>query len=84
MMYPDSAEPLSFNSDDDASPQPPPTAAYQEPAEVNRKPLIPDFHVILLISIGVLLVLLGLIDMIVFYVVPNGFRKKKQKKICEF
>lgn len=75
------AEPLACDDDD----LPPPEYnACQGEAEVKKKPLIPSFHIIFLIILGSLCILLGIIDMIVFYVVPNNQINKNKKKYTNF
>lgn len=48
--------------------------------EVKRKPMIESFHEYFFIILGSVLILVGIIDMIVFYVVPyNEIKKNKEK-----
>lgn len=81
MNNPDLREPVSCDDDDlppsDYKPD-------QNPIEVKKKPLIPYFHIIFIIILGSICILLGIIDMIVFYVVPNNQINKNKKKYKDF
>ena len=81
MNNPDLREPVSCDDDD----LPPPDyQPDQNPIEVKKKPLIPSFHIIFIIILGSICILLGIIDMIVFYVVPNDQINKNKKKYKDY
>lgn len=75
---------VSCNEDDDLPPQTTTVQTYNETAEVKRKPICPSFHVLILFIIGVICILLGLIDMIIFYVIPNNKINDNKKKYPTF
>lgn len=70
--------------DDDLPP--PPNNACEVSAEVKPKPILPsiDTAEFLFIFFGSLCILLGVIDMIVFYVVPNNKISKNKKQYPDY
>ena len=62
----------------------PPLNNNELPAEVNYKPICPSFHTFLFIILGSFLIILAIIDMIVFYVVPNKENKDNKKKYSDY
>ena len=78
------AEPVSFDENDDL---PPPSYNPKPAAEednVKYKPVCPAFHIVFFFILGIILILLGIIDMIVFYVVPYKTIKDNKKKYPDF